>query len=268
MIKNQRILVTGASAGLGRALALQLGHNPNQFVLCARREPELLELKNALLKLNPENQVEISVGDISESSANQQAISLAKSAFNGLDIFIANAGQSMWSRFADIDDVSQIKKLMDLNFMGVVYGLHHALPQLKKSAGSFIAISSIQGAIPVPYHSAYVASKYAVNGFIETVRMEEPGVHFLEAMPGWIAGTELRSKALVAHKSSAIKVKTSHSKDIISADEVARLIMDAITLKKTTIYIPKGMKYLALARMVFPKTIDSIVKNKTDKQLK
>lgn len=267
MMSNKRILITGASSGLGQELARKLGAFGNSFVLVARREDALLALKDELLSINPANRVEILAADIAKNETNQKAIERAEKAFQGLDIFIANAGQSMWCRFRDAKDPKGMTDLMELNFNGLLYGLHHALPLLIKSSGSFIAISSIQGAIPMPYHSAYVASKYAVNGLIETVRLEEPGVHFLLALPAWIKGTELRQKALKATSADAVQVSIKHRNKAMDVADVAQEIIDAIKQKTPRLFLPHKFSMIPIVRSMFPKFVDNMILKKVNKEL-
>ncbi|HXW53726.1 MAG TPA: hypothetical protein VEL47_06445, partial [Myxococcota bacterium] len=117
------------------------------------------------------------------------------------------------------------------------------------------------------YHTGYVASKYAVNGLIESVRLEEPDVHFLLALPSWISGTELRSHALSSDGSGAIRVKKSHGKSATTADDCAAQIVSAWKAKKPRIFIPKIYQCVPLLRDAFTKTFDRVVLSKVDGQL-
>jgi short-subunit dehydrogenase len=188
--------------------------------------------------------------------------------FSRIDTFVANAGVGMWSRFRDLEDPNLLQGVMQVNYMGVVYSLFYSLPHLRESRGSFIAVSSIQGTIPIVLHTGYVASKYAVNGLIESIRLEEPDVHFLLALPSWISGTELRSHALSGSKKDAVTVKNHHGKSAVPADECARHIIDALFAKKHSIFIPKKYALLPCLRQLLGTTFDKIVANKVKGQLK
>lgn len=268
MISGKRIVITGASSGLGLELARTLGTFANNFVLVARREDALLTLKQELLSINPSNRVEILAADITQDATNREIMDVSTKVFDGLDIFVANAGQSMWCRFRDAKDPKGMTDLMELNFNGLLYGLHYALPNLIKSRGSFVAISSIQGTIPMPYHSAYVASKYAVNGLIETVRLEEPTVHFLLALPAWIKGTELRSKALKASSENGVQVSIKHRNKAMEVRDVARKICEAIEHRTPRLFLPRKFGMIPIVRSMFPDFVDGIIQKKVNKELK
>lgn len=266
-MKGKNYLITGASAGLGKAFAFDLAARGANLTLAARRLERLGEVKDELLAKHANLKILVVKTDVSEKESVKELIERSVAHFGRLDTLIANAGQSMWSRFRDIADPDELKHLMQLNYMGVVYSAFYALPHLRPTRGSFVAISSLQGAIPVPYHSGYVASKYAVNGLIETLRQEEPEVHFMLASPSWIAGTELRSHAVSSSLPDAIKVNTRHGKKVISAEECARLIIEALGERKRSIYIPKKYGIVPFLRYILPLSVDRIIKDKVDKQL-
>ena len=104
----------------------------------------------------------------------------------------------MWTAFAAIEDVALFRTLMEVNYLGAVHCVHPALPHLKKSKGLFVAISSIQGQVGVPLHTGYSASKHALQGFCDALRMEvaESGVGVMTVLLHWLKGTELRQRAL------------------------------------------------------------------------
>lgn len=267
MIKGKNFLITGASAGLGSSLAMQIAKRGGYLTLCARRLGALKELETLITNRYPGVQVICCETDVTDKNAMCHAVELSVARFGGLDVFIANAGQSMWTRFSDIEDPDRLKEMMDLNYMGVVNGAFYALPFLRTTGGSFVAISSVQGVIPVPYHSGYVASKYAVNGFIETLSLEEPQVHFLLAMPSWIAGTELRSHALTGTKAGSIEVNKSHGRSAMSSEECAERIIDGIEAKKGSLFMPGIFKVVPMLRNLFKKTVDGVIQQKVSGQL-
>ncbi len=266
-MSKKNVLITGASAGLGKALAFDLAARGFKLSLAARRYERLVEIEAELKAQFPELKILCIKADVCDKASSKAMIEQSVAHFGEIHAVIANAGQSMWTRFRDVADPDELKDLMQLNYMGVVYSAFYALPHLRATNGHFVAISSLQGALPVPYHSGYVASKYAVNGFIETLRQEEPDIHFMLACPSWIAGTELRSHALGGVGKDAIKVHTSHGRKVISADECAHLIIDGMLAKKASLYIPKKYAVVPLLRHLLPKTVDKVIKAKVDKQL-
>jgi short-subunit dehydrogenase len=262
------VLITGASAGLGEAMAMRFARMGANLTLNARRLEKLTELKDRLHKVNKKIEIVIAPGDVSHKGAVDEITKQSVNHFGGIDVVIANAGQGMWCRFKDLKDPDQLLELMQLNYMGVVYCLFYGLPHLRKSHGSFVAVSSIQGVIPVAFHTGYVASKYAVNGLIETIRLEEPDVHFLLALPSWISGTELRSHALSGTGTGAVKVKTSHGKHATSSEDCASMIIDALLAKKRDVFVPHQYRFVPILRDMAKNTFDRFVMRKTEGQLK
>jgi hypothetical protein len=107
-----------------------------------------------------------------------------------------------------------------------------------------------------------------VNGLIETIRLEEPDVHFLLALPSWISGTELRAHALSGGGRDAIKVNTTHGKSAVSAEECARQIVYALKEREREVFIPRKFACVPLLRSVAKKTFDRVVMSKVETQLK
>ncbi len=267
-MRGHHVLITGASAGLGAALAVAAARKGANLTLAARRLDRLAELEQSLRSLCPEIKILAIKADVSDKKSVAELIANSVAHFGRLDCLIANAGQGMWTRFSDLADPDQLKDLMQLNYMGVVYSAFYALPHLRKAQGSLVAISSVQGVIPVPYHTGYVASKYAVNGFIDTLRMEEPEVNFLLALPGWIGGTELRAQALTSSGEGAIVVKSRHNRKVVSADQCAEQIIAATIKKQSQLFIPRAYACVPLLRCLLRTTVDKIIKTKVDQQLK
>lgn len=261
------ILITGASSGIGQALALDLAHQGHNLTLVARRKDKLMTLRDQLLAINKSIDIHIIDADVSHKDSVANFIKESANHFGGIDVIIANAGQGMWSRFRDLDDPDALLDLMNINYMGVVYTLFYGLPHLRSKKGSFVAISSVQGVIPVAFHTGYVASKYAVNGFIDTIRLEEPDVHFLLVQPSWISGTELRSHALTSDNKNAIKVKNKHGKHAHTTKECAQSIIKALESKQSSLFIPDHYKWAPLLRNLCPKTFDNIVMHKIKEQI-
>jgi short-subunit dehydrogenase len=268
MRNYKNVIITGASSGLGEAMAVNLAKMGANLTLNARRADKLTLLKERLHKINANIDILIVPGDVSHKDAVAELIDKSAQHYSGIDVIIANAGQGMWCRFKDLKDPDQLHDLMQLNYMGMVYSLFYGLPYLREAAGSFVAISSIQGVIPVAFHTGYVASKYAVNGLVETIRLEEPAVHFLLALPSWISGTELRSHALAGEGKEAIKVKTGHGKHATTVLDCAQMIIRALTARKRDVYIPHKYRYVPILRDMAKSAFDHVVLRKVTGQLK
>lgn len=184
---GKRALVTGASSGIGRSIAVELARRGASVVLLARREEQLAE--TAALVEN-EGAVAVPViGDVTEPSYRAAALAAAASRLGGLDILINNAGVSAHGRFHE-SSTARLRQIMEVNLFAAAELTHAAVPQL--AAGSdptVINLGSILGWRGAPHNSEYCASKFALRGFSEAVRPElrRLGVHVLHVSPGTVA---------------------------------------------------------------------------------
>lgn len=175
--ENKVILITGASAGIGKELALQAAKAGAILVLMARREALLKELSKACTQAGSPKAVPV-VCDVTDRKACAKAVKTAVGKVGAFDVVVLNAGQSQGCYFEDIEDIDDAQFLMDLNVMGCVNILHYALPSLAKRATSRVVfVSSVAGLIGVPLRTMYCASKWAVVGLANALRIELADAH-------------------------------------------------------------------------------------------
>jgi short-subunit dehydrogenase len=223
-IKNRRAIVTGASSGIGRAVAMELARQGASVVLVARREERLRELAEKIKTFG--QPVEIVAGDINDPAVRQQAVDVAQSKFGGLDILVNNAGLGAVGLFEHAAP-DRLRKVMEVNFFSLVEMTRIALPLLKQGVTPILVnISSILGRRGVPYNTEYAASKFAVSGFSESLRTEliAEGVDVLVVCPG-TTQTEFFDRAI----DNVEKPKWPEHTPI-SSEEVARQIVRAMRL--------------------------------------
>jgi short-subunit dehydrogenase len=169
-IKGSRILVTGASSGIGRAVALALASAGAELVVLARREDRLKQLAEDAAALGAK--IETVAGDITDEACRRRAIDAAVRHYNGLDILVNNAGVGAMGLFEHADP-ARVRRVFEVNFFALVEMTRLALPLLQKGVRPMVVnVSSILGHRAVPYSSEYSASKYAVQGFSEAIRAE------------------------------------------------------------------------------------------------
>lgn len=151
--------------------------------------------------------------------------------FGGVDVLICNAGLSMRAIFDDCD-LSVLHRLMDVNFWGAVNCCKYALPYLQQAKGSIVGISSVAGLHGLPGRTGYSASKYAMTGFLETLRIEnlKKGLHVMVACPGFTA-SNVRFSALTADGTSQGETPRNEDK-MMTAEQVARIVMRGIKRRK------------------------------------
>lgn len=221
-ISGSRVLITGASSGIGRALAVELGRQGAALTLLARREERLRQLVEEIR--NSGGRAEMVVGDVTDPVARQKAIDTATSAFGGLDLLVNNAGVGSMERFEQTTP-ERLRRVMEVNFFALAEMTRLALPLLKQRRRPMIVnISSILGHRGVPFHTAYCASKFAVQGFSEALRAElaQQGIDVLVVSPGT---TQTEFFDSVLEKTAEPDWPTHGS---VSPEYVARQIVRAI----------------------------------------
>ena len=198
-ITESRIIVTGASSGIGRALALELARGGAKLVVVARREDRLKQLAAEVAALN--GRIETIVGDITDPDVRQRATDTVQSKYGGLDILVNNAGIGALGRFED-SDLDQVRKVFEINFFALIEMTRLALPLLKNGVKPMVVnVASIVGRRGIPYRSVYCASKFAVQGFSEAIRAEFTrfGIDVLIVNPGTTETEFLRWSVRARH---------------------------------------------------------------------
>ena len=255
-MKNKVIIITGASSGIGKALAFALAKKGNKLVLAGRNKEKL----NAVLqKMNEVNISAISiVTDVCKKEDCKNLINKCITEFGRIDVLINNAGISMRALFNE-SDLEVIDKVMNTNFWGTVFCTKYALPYLLQSNGSLIGVSSIAGHIGLPERSAYSASKFAMNGFLESVRSEnmENDLHVLIACPGFTA-SNIR-KAALTKDGTPQKESPRNEQKMMTAKKVAKNIICAIDCKKDTLTLSINGKLAVWLNRFFPKLAKRLV---------
>jgi short-subunit dehydrogenase len=261
---NQKVvIITGASSGIGWALANEFAEQ-GAHVVAAARSVEKLAMLEAKLQ-NSRGKLLTVVTDVSREEDCKNLINSTISKFGNIDILINNAGISMRALFGD-SDTSVIKKLMDVNFWGGVYCTKYALPFLLKSGGSLVGVSSIAGYTGLPGRVGYTASKFALQGFLEVVRIEnrKRGLHVLIACPGFTS-SNIRNTALAADGSQQGESPRDEDK-MMSAEKVAGKIARAIAKRRQTLVLTAQGKAIVLLNKFFPAFIDKMIYNNMAKE--
>ncbi len=265
-LSGKTIIITGASSGLGRALALELAGLNANLVLFARNRENLLETQNLCAQFNSPSI--IVSGDVTKPKDCQKLIELTVEHFGALDILIANAGIGLWAKFEQIEDLAILNKIMTTNYLGAVNVTHHALPHLRKSQGLIAVISSIQGKQGVPFHSGYAASKHALHGFFDSLRIElqGTGVDILLALPSWIWNPDWRQSTLGMDGQPRGESSQKHSNSAVSLEECSQAIVKAIMKRKREVVIPAKLRFLPLLNLINPRIVEYFLKKTLKKQ--
>ena len=255
--KDKVYVITGASSGIGKSLAEELAKRGANVVLAARQYVTLCEI-TAALELNYDIKALAVQCDVSKE---EDCISLIKqtiTTFGKIDGLINNAGLSMRALFNDVD-LSVLKNLMDVNFWGTVYCTKYALPEILKTKGSIVSVSSIAGYRGLPGRTGYSSSKFAMNGFMESLRTEnlKTGIHVMVACPGFTT-SNIRVAALAKDGNAHGETSMEEGK-MMTSEAVAKIICDGIADRKRTLIMTGQGKLAVWMNKLFPKFTDKKV---------
>ena len=250
------VVITGASSGIGEALAFAYGRTGAAIAFCGRKADALQLTANALTEAGITNLPV--VADVSIAADMQRLMDETVARFGRIDILINNAGISMRSMFVDADP-EVLRKLMDINYMGTVYATRYALPHILKTKGSIVGISSIAGYRGLPVRTGYSASKFAMNGFLEALRTEllHSGVHVLTACPGFTT-SNIRFAAIDGHGQVGGETVRDEA-SMMTADECATPILKAVKNRKRELILTSQGKLTVFLNKWLPGLVDKLV---------
>ncbi len=230
MLSNRIVAITGASAGIGRATALRLARDGAAVVICARRGDRLETLASEITAAG--GQALPVVADVTREADMQRLVASAVERFGRLDVMMCNAGFGIAGTL-DTIDAEQMRKLIDVNYLGTYYAARAALPVFRRQGrGHLIVVSSIVGKRGVPFMSAYSATKFAQVGMAECLRSELVGsdIHVSVVYP---ISTETEFFEVMARESgSASRAKGPRQ----SVEDVAEAIARAIAHPVPEVY--------------------------------
>jgi len=253
------IIITGASEGIGRALALALAPQRPRLALAARNHARLDSVAEQCRALGAV--VRVQVTDVTDPNACRALIQDTAIEFGAIDVLVLNAGGTMWTRFDRVEDPTIFERIMRLNYLGSVYPTLHALPHLKKSRGRIVAVSSVAGLIGVPERTAYAASKHAVTGFFDSLRIEvqDTGVTVTLVHPDFVI-SEIHRRALGPDGRPLGENPMAGSR-VMSAERCARLIVRAIERRDRALITSARGRLGRWLRLVAPLAIDRMAAN-------
>ncbi|RIJ47978.1 SDR family oxidoreductase [Maribellus luteus] len=267
-MQRKVVVITGASSGIGKALAEKFAEKGFNLVLAARRIDRLEALKE---KLNKVDVLPVKT-DVTSPEDCKNLIDQAVSKFGKIDVLINNAGISMRAIFEDVE-LDVLHRLMNVNYWGTVYCTKYALPHILKQKGSIVGVISTGGYIGLPGRTGYSASKFAVRGFLDTVRIEylRSGLHVLVAAPGFTA-SEIRKTALVSDGREQGETPRNESR-MMSAERCASIMYRAIKNRRRKMIISLwDGKVIVLMAKLWAWLVDQIIyqvfKNEPDSPLK
>jgi len=255
-LKGKTVIITGGSSGIGKACAIRFAREGANIVIVGRNIEKLGKTADELRVLT--EHVLTVTADVSIYRECEFIITETVKNFGGIDILINNAGISMRGMLSDTR-VDVLQQVMNTNFWGTVYCTKLALPYILKSNGSIVGISSIAGKKGLPGRSAYSASKFAMEGFLETLRTEnlKNDLHVLIACPGFTS-SGIRNEALgpdgIPQKESPRDEQT-----MMTATVVASHIYNAVVHRKRDVILTVNGKLTVFLNKFFPALVDRLV---------
>ncbi|PRY08886.1 short-subunit dehydrogenase [Pontibacter ummariensis] len=257
-MKDKVVLITGGTSGIGKALAFAFGGAGAKIAFSGRNPLNLEQTSKDLTAAGIDNLA--LQADVSVEEQCQRMVQQTVETYGRLDVLINNAGISMRALFEDLD-LNVLRQVMDINFWGTVYSTKYALPYIKAAKGSVIGISSVAGYRGLPARTGYSASKFAMHGFLETLRTEllYSGVHVLLACPGFTA-SNIRNTALSANGQQQGETPRAEEK-MMSAEEVAERILKATVKRKRDLVMTTQGKMAVWVNKLFPSLADKLVFN-------
>ncbi len=256
--KNKTIWITGASSGIGKALALAFLTEGANIILSARNEQKLNEVKEQCT--NPDK-VKILPLDLTDFSSFNEKVISAIQFFDGIDILVNNGGVSQ--RSLAIETQFKVdQQIFEVNYFGTIGLTKELLPHfIKKQNGQIVVISSVMGKLGTPLRSAYAASKHALHGFFDSLRAEifNKNIDVTIICPGYVI-TDVSKNALTGDGSKFNKMDEATAKGL-QPEELAKKALNAISKKKQEVIIAGSKETAAIyLKRFFPKLLSKIVR--------
>jgi len=251
-------IVTGASHGIGEHVARQLAAEGAKLVLAARRDAELDAVAEACRAAGGEA---VSVAtDVADGAQCARLVERAIATFGRIDVLVNNAGVGMWARVDEVRDLAIFERVMRVNYLGAVYCTAHALPHLKASRGRIVCVSSLAGRTGVPLRSGYAASKHAMAGFFDSLRieLEGTGVSVTLVDPGFV-GTGAQGRNLGAD-GSPLGVNPIDVAAVMAPEECARITVAAAAARKREVVMTARGKIGLWLKLAAPGLVDRLAR--------
>ena len=259
-LAGQVIWLTGASSGIGEAVAYELAKKGARLILSARRAEELERVKgNCPAQAQPN--IKILPLDLSKSETLKLSVEAAIQFFGHIDILINNGGISQ--RGLAKDTILEVdRKIMEVDYFGSMALTKYLLPHfIQRKSGHFVTITSVAGVMGLPGRTAYAAAKHALHGFFDSLRTEvwKENIFVTLIVPGWVS-TNLSKFAVTADGSAHNQVDSNNAGGL-SAEEFAKRMIKAVEKKKEELYIGKMKERTAtLLKRFFPRLLSKIIR--------
>jgi short-subunit dehydrogenase len=260
-LEGKVAVVTGAGNGIGRETAMALAQKGCRLAICDVNEAALEEVGEGLAGSGAE--VRSYVVDVSKRDEMEKFAANVAADFGGVQVLINNAGVTVYATFEE-HDVDDLEWIIGVNLWGVLYGCKFFMPYLKTSGeGHVVNLSSVFGIIAPPLQTSYVASKFAVRGFSESLRAEvaEYNIGVTSVHPGAIKTNIIQNARLVTDTHASLRDSTQRLFDRLgtSPDVVAARVVKAIEYNSPRVLITKEAHVADALKRIMPATADGII---------
>jgi short-subunit dehydrogenase len=250
------VIVTGASEGIGRALSLELAERGVRLVLAARNQGRLDELAE-LCEARGASCLAVAT-DVGSEPDCRALVDRTIERWGRIDVLVNNAGLTGWARVDELADSRVFEELLRVNYLGAAWLTRHALPSLLRSQGRIVAIASVAGLTGVPERAAYAASKHAMIGFFESLRIElaDRGVTVTIIAPDFVR-SEIHRRALGAD-GQPLGSSPMQERRIMTAEDCARRIVTAIDRRERLVVTSMRGRFGRWFKLIHPALVDRI----------
>lgn len=253
--EGARAIVTGASSGIGAAIARQLAAAGARLVITGRSLPALDRVAHQCMGSADLATV---AGDLTAAAVQEEVVGRAVAAFGGIDLLVNNAGVSMNAPFAELDE-EVLREIFEINFFAAAALTRLALPELVRSHGAVVVMSSVVGLVATPTRSAYAASKHALHGLFDAIRAEvrRHGVTVTIVCPGFVA-TPIRERALRADGTPQ-GFDDAAGRRMLSPERVARATLRAAARGQRRLLLGRETRLARALSLLAPGVLDALL---------
>jgi short-subunit dehydrogenase len=255
--REKTVIITGASSGIGKEMALQLADEGAWLALAARNVQRLDSLAWECQQRG--SKVIAIPTDVADESQCKALIQRTQETYGRIDMLVNNAGIDVVSKLEDLPDLSLFRQVVDVNFYGTVHCTYYALPYLKETSGRIVNISSLGGMLAIPFNTSYVASKFAINGFSDSLRMEveQDGVSVTVICPSMVV-TEFHERYLNKNgQPKGSSGRAIYTEKTMTADQCAQIVLRAARRRKRQVVMRPGPLTLWV-KMIAPGLVDRL----------
>jgi short-subunit dehydrogenase len=259
--RDQVVVITGASSGIGEALAYRLADEGARLALAARSADRLNEVA---VECERRGGKAVAVPtDVSDEAQCKRLMERAVEAYGRIDMLVNNAGFSVRAALANLPDLAGFKEVIAVNFMGGVHCTYHALPHLRDSRGRIVAVSSVAAVVPSPMNAAYAASKQAMAGFFDSLRVElaDSGVTVTTIYPDFVVtGLVANTRRASGERMGEEAARRFYKSGMMTADECAAIILKAAGERKREVTTSRRGKLARWMKLLAPGRMDRMAK--------